>query len=243
LASAIKYARSESHSGRIIIEQFLANAYSSSDTDSFSIDNELVFCSFNCQHFDLQSPNPYTPAAYSWPSDMPHSAQNELRREIQRLIRLLNLGTSIYNIETRVASDGKPYIMELSPRGGGNRLAEILKMATGVDIIKAAVCGALGLPFDSDIRKFNGSEVLYNGSWAEVIIHSNKDGRFISLDIDTDAKSFHVVQKDIWVNRGTRVGSFAGANQTIGTLVLKFDSHVEAEHCLSNSNWLKVVVE
>jgi carbamoylphosphate synthase large subunit len=77
LPEAIDGAIAESHSGRFIIEQFLEKTGSSSDTDSFSINNELVFCSFNCQHFDMESANPYTPAAYSWPSDMPESAQKK----------------------------------------------------------------------------------------------------------------------------------------------------------------------
>jgi biotin carboxylase len=238
LASAIEYARSESHSGRIIIEQFLTNAYSSSDTDSFSIDNELVFCSFNCQHFDSAASNPYTPAAYSWPSDMPEMAQLELRRELQRLVKLLNLGTSIYNIETRVATDGKPYIMEVSPRGGGNRLSEVLKLATGQDLIENCVRGALGMPLSSM------SDPVYNGAWAEFIVHSNKAGKFVSLDIDPSFAEKHLVQNDLWVSPGDSISEFTGANQTIGTLVLKFDSHAQAEEYLARPNdWHKVVVQ
>ena len=237
LASAIEYARAESHSGRVIIEQFLTNAYSSSDTDSFSIDNELVFCSFNCQHFDSTAPNPYTPAAFSWPSDMPQAAQDELRSEIQRLIKLLNLGTSIYNIETRVATDGKPYIMELSPRGGGNRLSEVLKLATGQDLIENCVRGALGLPL------LTMSDPVYNGAWAEFIVHSNKAGKFGSLEINPSFAEKHLVQNDLWVSSGDSISEFTGANQTIGTLVLKFDSHAQAEEFLAKSgDWHKVVV-
>ena len=237
LSAAIDGAVSESHSGRFIIEQFLEKVGSSSDTDSFSIDNELVFCSFNCQHFDLQSANPYTPAAYSWPSDMSDGAQKELRNEIQRLIRILNLGTSIYNIETRTATDGKPYIMEVSPRGGGNRLSEVLKLATGQDLIDNCVRGALGLPLLPMV------DPVYNGTWAEFIVHSNKAGKFVSLDIDPSFAEKHLVQNDLWVSPGDSISEFTGANQTIGTLVLKFDSHAQAEEYLTKpSDWHKVVV-
>ena len=236
LSYAIEYARSESHSGRIIIEQFLTNAYSSSDTDSFSIDNELVFCSFNCQHFDATAPNPYTPSAYSWPSEMPEAAQVELRSEIQRLIKLLNLGTSIYNIETRVATDGKPYIMELSPRGGGNRLSEVLKLATGQDLIENCVRGALALPM------IPMNDPVYKGSWAEFIVHSNKSGTFKSLEIDDDFAKKHLVQNDLWVKPGCQIHSFTGANQAIGTLILKFDSHAETECYITDTGWLEVMI-
>ena len=237
LASAVEYARSESHNGRIIIEQFLEKAYASSDTDSFSINDELVFCSFNCQHFDAQSPNPYTPAAYSWPSEMPIAAQAELRSEIQRLIKLLHLGTTVYNIETRVATDGKPYIMELACRGGGNRLSEVLKMAVGQDLIANNIRGALGLPLEPM------TDPVYTGSWAEFIVHSNRSGKFSSLKISPDFAARHLVQNDLWVKPGDEVSAFTGANQTIGTLVLKFDSHEQAEECLAKpDSWMKVNV-
>ena len=238
LENAIDGAIAESHSGRFIIEQFLEKVYPSSDTDSFSIDNELVFCSFNCQHFDEESPNPYTPAAYSWPSKMPQQAQDELRSEIQRLIKLLNLGTTIYNIETRVAMDGKPYIMEVACRGGGNRLSEVLKLATGQDLIENNVRGALGLPL------LPMSDPVYIGAWAEFIVHSNRAGKFVSLDIDSSFAEKHLVQNDLLVSPGDSISEFTGANQTIGTLVLKFDSHAQAEEHLANANdWHQVVVK
>ena len=237
LGPAIDGAIAESHSGRFIVEEFLEKVGSSSDTDSFSINDELVFCSFNCQHFDAISANPYTPAAYSWPSDMPDAAQKELRGEIQRLIKLLHLGTSIYNIETRLATDGKPYIMELSPRGGGNRLAEVLKLATGQDLIANNIRGALGLPM------VEMTDPVYTGSWAEVIVHSNKPGAFGSLEIAPAFAATHLVQNDLWVKPGDTVAEFTGANQAIGTLVLKFDSHEQAQAGLANPDaWMKVKV-
>ena len=237
LGDAIDAAIAESHSRRFIVEQFLEKVGSSSDTDSFSIDNELVFCSFNCQHFDASSANPYTPSAYSWPSDMPSGAQAELRTEIQRLVKMLNLGTSIYNIETRFATDGKPYIMEISPRGGGNRLSEVLKLATGQDLIENCIRGALGLPLQPM------SNPVYNGAWAEFIVHSNTAGKFVSLDIDADFAAKHLIQNDLWVGPGDSIAEFTGANQAIGTLVLKFDSHEQAEEYLARpETWNKVIV-
>lgn len=34
--------------------------------------------------------------------------------------------------------------MELTPRGGGNRLSEMLRYATGVNLMKACVCASVG---------------------------------------------------------------------------------------------------
>ena len=238
LDDALEDAFAHSLSGRIIIEDFLEKEGCSSDTDCFSVDNELVFASFNCQYFDENAANPYTPASYSWPSTMPTVAQRELRGELQRLIKLLNLGTSIYNVETRLCKDGKPYIMEVSPRGGGNRLAEMLKYSSGVDIIEANICGALNMP----VKKL--SDPQYTGVWAEYIVHSNLAGRFKELQLDSNFAEKYVIERDLWVKAGDTVNGFTGANETIGTLVMKFDSQKEADTYLKNmDSVLKVIVE
>ena len=236
LPAALDEAFAKCYNGKIIVEQFLEKVGSSSDTDCFSVDNKLVFCSFNCQHFDPTSPNPYTPAAFSWPSDMPSWAQNELRGELQRLIRILNLGTSVYNVETRMASDGKTYIMEVSPRTGGNRLSELLKLACGQDLIENNIRAALRMGL------IPLSDPVYTEIFSEVVVHSNKTGRYQGLEINSQFTGT-VVQKDMWVNIGDEVQKFTGANQTIGTLVVKFPTHEEAEKSFSEiDKWLKVVV-
>lgn len=237
LDSAIDFALSYSRSNKFIIEEFIEKLGHSSDTDSFSINNKLVFSSFCCQYFDESASNPYTPSAYTWPSDMPDDKQTELRNELQRLIELLNLGTSIYNIETRVGVDGKAYIMEVSPRGGGNRLSEMLRYASGQDLIENNIRAALGMPL------LEMSDPIYNGAWAEVVLHSDKDGLFDTVKIDNVFKNKHVVEEDIWVKKGDEVKAFTGANEAIGTIVLKFKSYDEAQFMLKNvKDYIKVLL-
>lgn len=237
LKPALEYAFEHSYSKRVIVEEFIEQEGCSSDTDSFSVNGELKFVSFSAQRFDKHAPNPYTPSAYSWPSTMTVGQEAELTSEIQRLLKLLNMRTSIYNIETRVGINGKPYIMEVSPRGGGNRLAEMLHFATEVDLITNAVRAAIG---DEII---DVEQKPYNGHWAEVILHTDMDGQFISLDIDPEFKKKHVKQIDLWVKRGDIVSAFRGANDAIGTLVLQFDTEEELVLALSQQGlWAKVVV-
>ena len=235
LPTAIDYAIEKSFSNEFIIEDFLEKVGCSSDTDSFSVDGELKFVSFNAQRFDLNATNPYAPAAYSWPSTMTKEHEEELKSELQRLIKLLGLKTSIYNIETRECTDGKAYIMECSPRGGGNRLAEMLRYATGVDMIKAAVLAAVGEPV-TDIE-----QKPYNGHWAISILHSDKAGTFDHLWIDESIKD-NVIEEDLWVKKGDHVESFIAANDAIGTLVLRFDEGNRMTEVLDNiKDFVKVI--
>lgn len=238
LKSALEYAMKHSISGHIIVEEFIDKQGCSSDTDSMSIDGKLVFTSFNAQRFDVEATNPFTPAAYSWPSTFTKGQEEYLTSEIQRLITLLNLKTVVYNIEVRVASNGKPYIMELTPRGGGNRLCEMLRFATGVDMITAITRAMVGDPILEPIE-----QKPYNGHWAEVILHADDSGVFDHLDISKDLPA-EIVEEDLWVEKGDKVESFEGANNAIGTLVLKFQTVDELEKAITNQHsWLKIVVK
>ncbi len=196
-----------------------------------------MYCSFSDQRFDPRADNPYTPAAYSWPSTMPAQAQSELASELSRLVKLLGLKTGIYNVETRWCKNGKPYIMEVSPRGGGNRLAEMLDIVTGSDLIENTVRGAVGMP----LLPVKGPE--YDGCLAEVILHSDKAGIFTGLEISPEMEAF-VIQTDLWVMPGDEVSGFAGANNAIGTLVLRFpDKEKMAEAMADIPAWCKVIAE
>ena len=237
LKPALEYAMEHSISGHIIVEEFIDKQGCSSDTDSFSEDGKLKFVSFCAQRFDAEATNPYTPAAYSWPSTFTKEQEEYLTSEIQRLITLLNLKTCVYNIVVRVAPNGKPYNMELTPRGGGNRLCEMLRYATGVDMITAITRAMVGDPILEPIE-----QKPYNGHWAEIILHADKDGVFDHLEISKGLPA-EVVEEDLWVEKGDKVESFEGANNAIGTLVLKFQTAEELEKAITNQrNWLKVVV-
>lgn len=236
LKTAVEYAFDKSISGHVIIEDFIEKQGCSSDTDSFSVDGKLKFVSFNAQRFDLNAANPYAPAAYSWPSTFTKEQEEYLTNEIQRLISLLGMGTCVFNIETRIGTNGKPYIMELTPRGGGNRLCEMLHYATGVDMITAITRYVVGDSVPIIEQK------PYNGHWAEVILHADKEGLFDHLEI-SKALSAEIIEEDLWVKKGDHVNSFEAANDAIGTLVLKFNTKEELEEAIiDHRNWLHVIV-
>ena len=238
LEAALQTAFDHSLSGRVIVEEFIEKAGCSSDSDCLSVNGELKFVSFSAQRFDDNAPNPYTPSAFSWPSTFTKKQEAELTSEIQRLLTLLGMRTSVYNIETRIGTNGKSYIMEVSPRGGGNRLSEMLRFATGVDLITNAVRAAVG----DEVAGIEQKD--YDGHWAEVVLHTEKSGRFDSLDIVPEFAEKHVRQTDLWVKPGDEIRAFMGANDAIGTLVLCFDTEEELVSALKDvDNWMTIKVK
>ena len=227
--SALDEAFDKSIGGHVIVEEFIEKQGCSSDTDSFLLNGELRFVSFNAQRFDENAVNPYTPAAFSWPSTYTKEQETYLTAELQRLLSLLRMRTSVFNIETRVGTNGKPYIMECTPRGGGNRLSEMLRYATGVDMITAQVRAAVGDSVGCIEQR------PYNGHWAEVILHAERDGVFQALQVREQFNA-NVVDIDLWVKKGDKVFGFNGANDSVGTLKMRFDNEDIMMHFLDHVN-------
>lgn len=238
LPAAIAHALDSSPSKHFIIEDFLELDGYQSSTDVFTVNGELLHCPFSDQLFDKSAVNPYVPAIEIWPSTMPVSVQMELRSELQRLFKLLECNTGIYNVEARLCKNGKAYIMEVSPRGGGNRIAELQRYASGVDLIEADMLKALDLPLN-EISEGNQKDI-----WCNFILHSNVGGVFSKIRYSDDFKDACVVEEGILVKKGDVIKPFTGANQSLGTIFLRFDTRAQLDHFLQYpNNFISIITE
>ena len=228
LESACRFAFDNSLSKHIIIEEFLEADGTSSGSESFFVDGQLRYNAFYDQLFDNEAENRFTPAIEYWPSAKPQHYLEEIKGDLQRLGDLLGITTGLFNVEWRV-SGGKAYLMEVSPRAGGNRLAEILNYATDVDIIHAETIKSVGL------RPENVKEPTYNGHYAIFNIHSKKEGIYEDLVID-DVLAKYIIEKELRVKAGDRIVPFSGANASLGTLFFRFNSCFEMNRVLHSIN-------
>ena len=239
LAVAIDTALDGAHNGAFIIEDFLTFEGYHSSTDPFTVDGQLKFATYSDQLFDSEADNPYTPAYIIWPSTMKQEHQDTLTAEIQRLMTLLDMKTGIYNIESCVAN-GKPYIMEVSPRGGGCKIAELQRMAYGVDLIEAEVRKAVGLPID-EIQ-----QTECDGCWCEMVVHARpgQSGILKKVTVDSEIKEKYLKVVDLSAKEGDYVQPFTGANMALGDMFFRFDSREELEQVMAKSNeWLHIELE
>lgn len=240
LKEAIKIALDGAHNGAFIIEDFLTFEGYHSSTDPFTVDGELKFATYSDQLFDPEADNPYTPAFIIWPSSMKQEHQDELTREIQRLMNLLDMKTGIYNIESCVANNGKPYIMEVSPRGGGCKIAELQRLAYGTDLIEAEVRKAVGLP----VGEIKQTEC--DGYWCEMIVHARPEqsGILKRVWVDKVIEEKYLKVVDLSAKPGDFVKPFTGANMALGDMFFRFDSREELDRVMADSkNWLHIELE
>ena len=228
LEKALINAFNVSFKKEVIIEEFICFKNNPSDADSFLFDGELLYFGSDSQLFDNNSSNPYAPAAYYWPSTIDNTNLIVLRNELKRLLSLLRMKTAIFNVEIRESVSGIPYIMEVSPRGGGNRLSEMIEHGTGQDIITELIKYSVGEKINCNIRQEN-----FLPGWCEIVLHSNTEGVFSRLEISNSLQK-KIIESDVWVKSGDKISGFNGANCTIGTLILKFETHEEMLSVLRN---------
>ena len=231
LAQAISVALDASHNGHFIIEDFLELDGYQSSADCFSVNGKMVYADYSDQLFDKDAANPYTPALEIWPSTMLQKHQDYLTSELQRLLTLLHCGTGLYNVESRLCKNGKPYIMEVSPRAGGNRIAELQRIGTGIDLIEAEVLKAVGEPIPNNIAM-----PQYDGCYVNDIVHSLKAGTYQGISYDDTFKQKHVISEAIYPSVGDKVEAFHGANNAVGSIFLRFSSREELNGILPIMN-------
>ncbi len=237
LEAAVQRAVECSPSGTFIIEDFLTFEGYHSSADAFTIDGELKFITYSDQLFDTEADNPYTPSLIIWPSTMKSQYQEILTRETQRLVKLLGMNTGIYNIETCVGVDGRPYIMEVSPRGGGCKIAEIQQMAYGVDLIGNEIKKAVGLPLEEM------KPIQCNGVWCEMIVHAHagQSGKLAGISMDPEIEKKYLKLLAIQTKAGDEVKPFTGANRALGDIFFRFESREELDDIMSRpAQWLNI---
>lgn len=237
VAYAVKTAFENSISKKIIVEDFLDIVGFQSSTDMFTVDGRVAAPVFSDQVFDSEADNPYVPTAEIWPSTMPVAFQEDLVKQLNKLFGLLHCRHGIYNIECRVCSDGKAYLMEVSPRGGGNHIALLQDMAYGTNYIENEIRASLNLPLELLHPK------QMKGHWCTYSIHPEKGqtGIISSVDFDERFREDRLIYKDLACGPGTEIKPFTGANQSLGDVILSFDSRKDLmDAIVESSKWLKI---
>lgn len=231
----LEYAMSYSRGKRIIIEEFVEKFGYQIAGDGLSIDGKLIFRYFANDHFNPKCINPFVPISASFPYNMPFEVQDKIHSEIQRLLYSLGMKTTTYNFDMRIDKNYNVYLMEVAPRDGGNYIPDVIKYATGVDLVECAVKAAMGDFIDC------GNFGKPQGYYSYYAVHSLTDGVLKEVVIDCPDK---VLDNHLLVKPGDQIKAFVGANSTLGCLVMKFESLEEMLSMMDNSEkWCHVVLE
>ncbi len=236
LAKAFSYALEFSREKKVVVEEFFARDGYQVAGDGFIVDGKLVFRCWANEHFDKLC-NPFVPIGESFPSIMSEYTLEQAQRETQRLLDLLGMKQGALNFDFHYNKDGDFSFLELGPRNGGNLIPEVIKYATGVDLIKYTVDSALGL----DCSDLSMKEV--EGYYSSYMLHSIEDGIVKEIWYSDEIRK-NIVEENIYIKPGDKVSKFNGSHHTLGTMIMKFSSLNEMLEKMDNmEKYLKVIVK
>lgn len=214
LDEAFKYALGFSREKKVVVEEKIVKQGYQVAGDGFVVDGQLAFRCWADEHFDKLC-NGLVPIGQTFPTSHHENLLEDAHRETQRLLSLLGIQTGALNFDFLFSEDGRFYFLELGPRNGGCLIPEVIRHATGIDLIKATVDAALGLDCNYVIQ------TPVKGFWSSYMVHSLVDGNFESLNISDRAKEM-IVDQNIYISKNEVVKQYSGSNDTLGMMILEY---------------------
>ena len=220
---AVNYAFGFSRNRRIIAEEFIDNVNGDIHGDGFVIDGELVFSCLG-DHIYNKATNPFNPIGTTWPSSKPPEIIKKIESDVARLVKSSGFKNGPINIEARINSEGKHFIMEIGPRSGGHFVPQAIYYATKFDMVKAYLD-----VLSKKLIILPQKQIQFSAYYA---IHSDFEGILKSIKMKQEIQPF-IKEFHQYIQLGEKVKPFQGANAAIGVILMVFDNRIKMETILS----------
>lgn len=237
LKSFVEDALSYSRDKRFLIEEFIVKKGYQISGDAFSVDGKLVFHCFGNEYYSDKCDKDFAPLGECWPFMMDTNLIDTLHADLQRLITLLGMKSTAYNVEAIVDQNNNVYILELGARSGGSLIPQITEYATGVNMVTYVIKASMGE--DCSTLKMVPSE----GCWANYMVHTNETGLYAGIWFDEQFKKNNLVDYVTDIKVGDAVHKFRDAQDCTGELILRFENTDTMFNILSDMDkYVKVLV-
>ena len=218
LRSAFDEAMSYSRGKRVIIEEFIQKKGYQISGDGFSVDGKLVFTSYGNELYSGKGTREYVALGEFWPLLLSDALKNKVDAELQKLISALNMRTCAFNIEVILDENDDVYVLELGPRNGGSYIPQLIKYATGVDMIDYTLRGALG----EDCSDLNMAPT--KGCFSNYMIYSTCSGKFKGIWFDRMFREKNLLDVYCTYSEGDEVHAYQNTSHSLGTILFRADS-------------------
>ena len=234
VAEALEYSRRK----RFVIEEFIEKKGYQVSGDGFSVNGELLFTSYgNELYSSAGGTREYVALGEFWPTLLSEEQKQKVDKEIQKLITALGMKTGAYNIEVIIDKNDNVYVLELGPRNGGSYIPQLIKYATGVDLLRYTILGALGEDC-SDLAM-----TPTKGFFSNYMIMSHKDGTFKEICFDNKFKENNLLNVYCTHKPGDTVTAYKNTTDSMGTILFRADSLEEIEYIANHIDdffWVEV---
>ena len=231
LKQAIDYALQFSRAGRCIIEGYIDGKQVHGD--AFIKDGKLIY-HYLGDHYFFTDTNSFIPISTRWPASISDSAMQSVIEQTEMIMQAVGYVDGPINIEARIGSDNKAYIIEIGPRNGGNFVPIIQQELSGFDFTNAVINMALGKNVTNDFYEQYAAGAYY-------ILHSPKVGVLQEVIIPEEINVF-MFYAQYFKKYGDHVLKYQGSGQSLGVCLFKFNS-VEQRDLLMSRCLPEVVIE
>ena len=229
LKAAVEEALSYSRGKRFIVEEFIVKKGYQVSGDGFSVNGKLVFTSYGNELYSgFGGTREYVALGEFWPSLLTSEQKAKVDDELQRLITALGMRTCAYNIEVILDENDTPYVLELGPRNGGSYIPQLIQYATGVDLVKYTILGALG----EDCSDLKMSET--KGCFSNYMIMSHQGGSFKEIHFKEEFKERNLLDVYCTAKPGDPVKPYKNTTDSMGTILFKANSVEEMIEITNN---------
>jgi len=218
LEAAVEEALSYSRAKRIVIEEFIQKKGYQISGDGFSVDGKLVFTSYGNELYSGKGTREYVALGEFWPSLLSDELKKKVDDELQKLIKALGMKTCAYNIEVILDQNDDVYVLELGPRNGGSYIPQLIKYATGVDLIDYTLRAAVG----EDCSDLDFVET--KGCYSNYMIYSTVSGKYDGLWFDEKFEKDNLLDVYCTYSQGDDVHAYQNTTHSLGTIIFKADS-------------------
>ncbi len=219
LKPAVEEALSYSRGKRFIVEEFIVKKGYQVSGDGFSVNGKLAFTSYGNELYSgAGGTREYVALGEFWPSLLTKEQKAKVDAELQRLITALGMRTCAYNIEVILDENDTPYVLELGPRNGGSYIPQLIQYATGVDLVRWTILGALG----EDCSGLRMAET--RGVFSNYMIMSHRAGRFKGIRFEENFEKHNLLDVYCTHKPGDPVTPYRNTTDSMGTILFRADT-------------------
>lgn len=214
IAALYRDALSFSRAKKVVIEEYLQRKGRQMTGDALIVDGKVVFWCFGDVHFN-DAINGLVPRGVTLPGSMPDEQVRRAMDGVQQVIDALGLRMGVFNIDIFEDHRGRPIVVDIGARNGGNMLNTLYHLRTGVDLMELSLRQCMGeevaLPSQAAPSRFVG----------HIVVHARESGMLRSLRLSDELEQ-HVFYRSFNVKPGDRVGRFINSGHRLGLLLVEF---------------------
>ncbi len=214
LRDAISHAASYSRNKILIAEEFIEHGYPYVIGGDIFVENGKIVLYGDMECLRDNNGESLIPIGKKKNNGLTTLQRNRLHTELQRIVTALDIQFGELNIELLIDKDDRPHFLELGPRAGGNMIPIQLSDAFGIDLIKANIATAMGMP--TEIHPVEPDE-----SYMTFVLHSHSDGILDSIVFDPKIETY-IYRTVLYKRQGDVVERFDGAGKALGIVFMKF---------------------